>query len=273
MILTTTAPLLDHPVALTDKQIAAFQRDGFIKLKQVMQPEELAYWREVLGRIVREEAAQRGLYEGPIEQRSYYNQVFLQVMNLWLRHAELLPLVFSRRLARLATELLGCAGVRLYHDQALYKEPGGGLTPWHSDQVYWPLDNERSITAWIPLHAVDLAMGPLEFCAGSQRLLEGRQHKISEDSEGLIGEQVRLNKLPHVVEPYELGEVSFHYGYTFHRAGANTSEQMREVMTIIYMDKDSRMDSNGHDDGDGFCSGISQGERIDSWMNPVLYER
>lgn len=26
-------------------------------------------------------------------------------------------------------------GVRIYHDQALFKSPGGGPTPWHCDQV------------------------------------------------------------------------------------------------------------------------------------------
>ena len=37
--------------------------------------------------------------------------------------------------------------VRLYHDQALFKEAGGGITPWHQDQHYWPLDTDRTITS------------------------------------------------------------------------------------------------------------------------------
>ena len=39
---------------------------------------------------------------------------------------------------------MGVAGVRMYHDQALYKEPGGGITPWHVDQVYWPVSNNNT---------------------------------------------------------------------------------------------------------------------------------
>ena len=42
-------------------------------------------------------------------------------------------------------------GVRLYADQALYKKPHGGYTPWHCDAVYWPLATDKAITAWIPL--------------------------------------------------------------------------------------------------------------------------
>jgi len=31
---------------------------------------------------------------------------------------------------------MGVQGVRLYHDQALIKEPGGKPTPWHQDYYY-----------------------------------------------------------------------------------------------------------------------------------------
>ena len=64
-------------------------------------------------------------------------------------------------------KLLGVAGVRLYHDQSLYKEPGGGITPAHADQYYWPLASDRIVTAWIPLQPVPEDMGPLAFYAGS----------------------------------------------------------------------------------------------------------
>ena len=42
-------------------------------------------------------------------------------------------------------------GVRLYADQALYKEPHGGYTPWHCDASYWPLATDKVVSAWIPL--------------------------------------------------------------------------------------------------------------------------
>ena len=42
-------------------------------------------------------------------------------------------------------------GVRFYADQALYKEPHGGYTPWHCDAFYWPLATDKAVTAWIPL--------------------------------------------------------------------------------------------------------------------------
>ena len=47
--------------------------------------------------------------------------------------------------------LMQVEGVRVYADQALYKEPHGGYTPWHCDAFYWPLATDKAITAWIPL--------------------------------------------------------------------------------------------------------------------------
>ena len=95
--------------------------------------------------------------------------------------------VFGKRLAGIAAALLEVAGVRLYHDQALLKEPGGGLTPAHADQFYWPLASDRAITAWVPLQPVPADMGPIGFYAGSHKFDYGRDLPISDDSERLIG--------------------------------------------------------------------------------------
>ena len=74
-------------------------------------------------------------------------------------------------------------GVRLNHDQALYKEAGSGITPWHADQYYWPFDSANTVTAWVPLQFTPLEMDPLAFSRGSHHVEYGRDMAISEDSE------------------------------------------------------------------------------------------
>ncbi len=146
-----------------------------------------------------------------------------------------------------------------------------------ADQYYWPLASDHSITAWIPLQATPLEMGPLEFSAKSYQLQGGRELKISDDSERVISQKLRLNDFELVVEPFDLGEVSFHSGWLFHRAGANRSDRMRGVMTIIYMDKDMRLKAPENDnqqlDWEAWCPGAEIGEVIDTPLNPVLYEQ
>ena len=56
-------------------------------------------------------------------------------MNLWEQDADIHRFAFGKRLARIAADLMGVRGVRLYHDQALSKQPGGGPTPYHADQA------------------------------------------------------------------------------------------------------------------------------------------
>ena len=102
------------------------------------------------------------------EARSAAARAFTQRVNLWRLDPTVRAVVLSRRLGSVAGQLLAAGRVRLYHDQALVKEPGGGPTPWHQDQVYWPLDASGALTIWIALGRVDKTMGPLRFARGSQ---------------------------------------------------------------------------------------------------------
>ena len=224
---------LSEPLELTSAQVDFYHKNRFIKIKQVFSPEVLAYFNEVIGRKVNK----LNKIAVPLEQRDTYGKAFLQLFNLWREDEAIKKFVFSRRLAKIAADLMQVEGVRLYHDQALFKEAGGGFTPWHADQYYWPLETDKTVTAWIPLQATPLEMGPLEFGAGSHQVVEGRDRKIGDESEAFIGEKLRITDFQHIIEPFDLGEVSFHSGWVFHRAGANSSDQMRKVMTVIYMDK------------------------------------
>ncbi|RYG43011.1 MAG: phytanoyl-CoA dioxygenase [Chitinophagaceae bacterium] len=273
VIFPAIADELKRPFSLTAAHAHDYQQHGFIKLKNVLSEDAVAYMRETISAEVKKLNSQHL----PIEERDTYGKAFLQIMNIWTRSQPVKEIVFSERLARIATELMGVKGVRLYHDQALFKEPGGGHTPWHADQYYWPLSNDNTVTAWIPLQATGLELGPLEFSAGSQQLKEGRTLKISDDSEAMIQKKLTLNDFTKIVEPFDIGEVSFHSGWLFHRAGSNQTTNMRGVMTVIYMDRDMRLASplneNQQNDWDTWCPGAAIGEEIDTPLNPVLYER
>lgn len=268
-----TQPLihLESPYLLTQEQRTFFERNGFIKLKQVLSADTLAYY----GRVIADEVRRLNTQHLPLEERDTYGKAFLQIMNLWQQSALVHPFVFSRRLGQLAADLLQVQGVRLYHDQALFKEPGGGITPWHADQYYWPLANDRTITVWIPLQATPLEMGPLEFSAGSQHMPSGRDKEIGDESQAFLEATLQGLGYPHVIESFDLGEVSFHLGWLFHRAGANKTDRMRAVMTMIYMDKDMTLkrpeNENQQKDWEQWCPGAVIGRRIDTPSNPIVF--
>ena len=161
----------------------------------------------------------------------------------------------------------------MYHDQALYKEAGGGFTPWHTDRRYWPLETSACVTAWIPFHAVPMEQGPLSFAVGSQHLHEHRELHISQESEDKIQKMLTLKDYAINETPFELGEVSFHLGDLFHRATPNTTDTMRETFTVIYIDENMRLKPGKRTEGDAssWCPGIEAGEIINSELNPVIY--
>jgi len=263
---------LEQPYTLTKEQIDFYNINRFIKLKQVLSAEALAYFSNVIS----DQVAKMNTVKTTLDERDTYGKAFLQLFNLWRENGDVRALIFSKRLGKIAADLMQVEGVRMYHDQALFKEGGGGITPWHADQYYWPLETDKTVTAWIPLQATPLEMGPLEFSAGSHQIVEGRELAIGDESENLIQQRLRVTDFKHVIEAFDLGEVSFHSGWVFHRAGANATSDMRRVMTIIYMDRDMRLkapeNKNQQNDWDTWCPGAEIGEIINTPINPVLYE-
>ena len=267
------AEILEKPFLITKEQVSFYQKNGFIKLKNVLSPEAVQYMNEVISA----EVTRLNTQHLPMEERDTYGKAFLQIFNIWTKSDAVKEMVFSKRLAKIAADLMEVEGVRMYHDQALFKEAGGGHTPWHADQYYWPLNTDKCVTVWIPLQRTELELGPLEFSAGSQQITEGRNLKISDESEAELQKKLTLRDFKQVIEPFDVGEVSFHMGWVFHRAGPNKTDTMRKVMTVIYMDKDMRLKQPENDnqvaDWNTWCPGARIGEVINSPLNPVLYQR
>ena len=265
--------ILESTYQLNSKQIEFFRTNNFIKLKNVLNKEIIEKYNLIISNKVNE----LNEVNSPIKSRDTYGKAFLQLFNLWKTCEQIKEFVFSKRLAKIAADLLTVDGVRMYHDQALFKEGGGGITPWHADQYYWPLATEKTITAWIPLQKTPIKMGPLEFSAGSQNIIKGRNLSISDKSERTIGKHLKINDFDHIIEPFDVGEVSFHSGWIFHRAGANSTNKMRKVMTIIYMDKNMRLkkpiNEGQQNDWITWCPGAIIDEIIDTPLNPILYSK
>ncbi|MCZ7644265.1 MAG: phytanoyl-CoA dioxygenase family protein [Planctomycetota bacterium] len=262
---------LETPYTLDSEKLAFFREHGYVKLKNVFSAEVLAHY----GREITRKTLELNRNTLPMAERSTYNKAFIQVGNLWTKSEVVKEFVFGTRLARLAAQLLGVSGVRMWHDQALYKEPSGGFTPWHADQYYWPMSSEKSVTAWIPLQAVPLEMGPLAFAAKSHTFEYGRDLRIGDDSEARISKAMQEQGFRYVEEPFDLGEVSFHYGWTFHRAGPNVTARPREVMTVIYMDEAMRLKEPSNDnqvaDWKAWCPETKIGEVMDGKLTPVIW--
>lgn len=268
---TAQLPHLSTSFQVDDSTRRAFERDGFVKLRQILNPAALEQWAPVISSSV----VRLNTEHLPLTERDTYGKAFLQVSNIWAQDEVVKEFAFSRDLARIAAELLGVPAVRMYHDQALYKEPSGGVTPWHADQYYWPFATDRCVTVWIPMQETPKDLGPLCLATGSHTIDFGRDLPISDESETQI--QCSLDQQGLTVDDssYRLGDLSYHLGWTFHRAGANLSVDPRKVMTVIYVDADMVIteptNANQVRDLATWMPGLRAGDTVSSELNPILY--
>lgn len=227
-----TLPDLNDSISIAPEQIAAFRKNGHTLTRSIISREELVPYRQT----IIEAAEKFNTEKRKMEDRDTYGKAFLQIMNLWTRDEDVKKFVLAKRFAKIAADLLGVENVRIYHDQALFKEAGGGPTPWHQDQYYWPLDTTNTITMWMPLVDINVDMGMLTFASGSHISGFALDKEISDESEQEFDDIVSQKKYP-VTRAQEMsaGDATWHYGYTIHNAPGNNSEKTREVMTVIYI--------------------------------------
>jgi ectoine hydroxylase-related dioxygenase (phytanoyl-CoA dioxygenase family) len=270
---TSTAhlPALDDLKKTPDEQAKEFLEKGHTLIKDILSAKEIAVYRPVIV-----DAAQKYNTERrKMQDRDTYGKAFLQIMNLWRVDEGVKKFVLSKRLARIAADLMGVENVRIYHDQALFKEPGGGPTPWHQDQYYWPIDTNNTITMWMPLVDIDVDMGMLTFASGSFDKGAIFDFEISDESESAFDDYVKNNNFPiSRAQTMKAGDATFHRGFTIHNAPGNNSKKMREVITIIYVADGARVSEPKHqwqkNDLAKWLMSKPVGELIDSELNPKV---
>lgn len=264
-------PRFDDIHSLTTDAIQSFQENGFVMIRGLASRAEVDAYRPLIQAVVREKF-ERQEREG---RKGGYGRFFTQVTNLWRLDQRLETLIFARRFAKVAAELMGVPGVRLYHDQALFKPAGGSATPWHQDQVYWPLDTTHTITLWMPLVDAPRDMGTMSFAAGSHREGPLLDVAISAESQEQFNRLVRERRFPLVDFELGAGDATFHAGWTVHSSHPNASDRTREVLAIIYYADGTRIMTPDSEyrkvDMEAFHPGQKPGELAASPLNPLLY--
>ncbi|MEI9917660.1 MAG: phytanoyl-CoA dioxygenase family protein [Bacteroidota bacterium] len=264
-------PDLSSEYPISNEQVKSYQANGHVFLKGLCSPTEISFYRDAILEAVKKLNTEKR----KLEDRDTYGKAFLQIYNLWRQNEILRSYVLSKRFAHVAAKLMGVEKVRLYHDQALFKEPGGGPTPWHQDQYYWPLDTNNTITMWMPLIDLNETMGIMRFASETHKLGYVTAEAISDVSEQFFSDFVRdKNFRVEGTKQANAGDATFHSGWTLHHAPGNQSATMREVMTIIYFaDKTKVLKPDHHNrelDHSTWLMSVPPGEYAASELNPLI---
>jgi len=260
----------DQARRIDPELVVSFQRLGHVVVRGLASDEEILAYKAAID----EATMARRFDRRPLDERDTYGKAFVQSGNIHQHHPKVAEFVLARRFASVAARLLGCPGVRLYHDQALYKEPGGGHTPWHQDQVYWPLDTDATITMWMPLVDIPESIGSMTFADESWRDGNLGDITIGDESDEHFTRIIDRYRLSSYA-PLHAGDATFHRGWTLHSAPANSTDVMRSVITVIYFADGSHIsdpvDSSKSFDHLIWLGGGAPGSVADGPSNPLLW--
>ena len=209
--------------------VERYRRDGFVHIPDLLPAAEMP----ALAAAVDAAVSKRKALDGrALEEKTLYEQSFIQCQYLWEDFPEIRPLMFHPALGAALGALLGAERVRLWHDQALFTEPGGRETDAHQDHAYWPIAESDTITAWIPLTEIDERVGCMGYVPGSH--LGDVEFVDIFSKPGSGAALVAKQAAEPVFVPCTPGDVIFHHGRTVHLAKPNRTGRMRRVYTGIY---------------------------------------
>jgi phytanoyl-CoA hydroxylase len=275
----------DGPVLteVREQQKKSYAERGFLVVEGFLGEEELREWRAAVDRAVEARGRQvlsfRAAGEedppaGESEAQEYYDRVFTQRLNLWQTDDHIRRLLLQPALGRCAADLAGVGGVRIWHDQALIKEPYGNPTAFHLDVPFWSFTSADAITIWLALDDATLQNGCLYYIPGSHLARKFDNVSISSNIGSLFDIYPEWAEVPPVPCPVAAGGALFHNGLTFHGAGANMTPGRRRAMTCAYMPDGAVFNGTRNVLPPDYFASLTIGQVLDSdAQNPLVYSR
>jgi ectoine hydroxylase-related dioxygenase (phytanoyl-CoA dioxygenase family) len=265
----------------TDEDVAFYQENGYWISPKLFSDEEVALFREHHLRVI------QGEYETnrPPLSRSQPPEApldsLIKIDNSYYCDAHLAQLVLSARIGHIAARLSQSKGIRLWHDQLLYKPPQNETATavgWHQDHHYWQCaEPAELLTAWIALCDVTEENGCMEVVPKSHKwgLVEGSDF-FSQDLETLQHniEASTGKKMETVSCPLPAGAVSFHHCRTVHGSRPNMSDQPRISMVAHLQPDGTYYKANTNSEGHSNVRLLSgkDGDAYNNYYFPMLWQ-
>eukprot|EP00924_Labyrinthula_sp_SR-Ha-C_P014129 snap_masked-scaffold_77-processed-gene-0.31-mRNA-1 protein AED:0.16 eAED:0.18 QI:0/-1/0/1/-1/1/1/0/282 len=160
-----------------------------------------------------------------------------QYVNIWKASEAFKQVVHSRVLSKIIHQLNifdeDFSSVTVAQDQLWMKPPNSYPLTFHRDTPYLQFIPQKVVTAWIPLHNIDEAQGPIEYIKGSH-LWEGDSRNGSMKNFFDKG-KLRESKDKVIMKNMKVGDVAIHNGNTWHGSGKNISDTVRIGLGVHFI--------------------------------------
>jgi non-haem Fe2+, alpha-ketoglutarate-dependent halogenase len=244
-----------QPGTLTQAQVDAFNKDGFVKPLRVFDGDEIAGHRDYFDDVLRRTLASGG--------NSY------SIISAHVKYGPVYDLLCHPRIVACVRDILG-DDVIGWGAHFFCKLPGDNkVVSWHQDASFWPLSPSKTCTAWLALEDADRGNACMRFIGGSH-LLGHLTYRLSEDTEQSVLNQTVDDPEqfgPVVYDELKAGELSLHTDLLLHGSDRNTSDRRRCGLALRYCSADVRTEERfgWHKEG-VIVSGTDAGGH---WLNPA----
>jgi len=233
-------------------EIAAFESDGFVVLRDVLDPAWLADLEDACARLlllpdtldITEETLRFAMPQGPVglfgvapyqatlERRGHFRMHF----NTARRDAAVMDFSLRGAVGALAAAVMRSTTARFVDDILFVKESHTEEpTEWHDDDGGGVATGTQRCSVWVSLADAPQETGPLRFLRGSHRRFHGWR------AQGLKAALLVEDHVGDVVScPIRLGDVVVHHLDTIHAAGSNRSSAPRRSWALRFGGDDAR---------------------------------
>lgn len=264
------APVLSGPDALTDADIAAYHRDGFLAVANVLTASEVAGARQALDDLIHGRIKGYDDLQPEPEFRDEWPHLSPEaradrIRKLWLfcEHEPRLRTLATTNpvIQKILARLLG-EPCRLIQDMALLKPPFIGTEkPWHQDMAYFGWSPpEKVLGIWIALDPATAENGCMHVLPGSHR--DGPVPHVHARDCQIPDERVAVER--DVIVPLAPGGALFFSSLVHHGTPPNNSPNRRWALQFHYAgDSATPIDRREHaalyfeDDRYAGCRGAS----------------
>jgi phytanoyl-CoA hydroxylase len=265
---------------VTSDQIERYRKDGFLVIDNFLTSGELAEWRSAVEGAVEERDGVKipgtnlktGYDDGINKDTDYYANVFDQLINLWQTNSRVRKLMMSPQLGKVASLLSGANGIRIWHDQALFKRPWANPTALHPDVPFWSFSAPDAISIWVALDDATHNNGCLYFLPGTHKKTDYRDIGITKNMKAIFTIYPELASVEALAVPMKAGSASFHSGLCIHGAGPNMTPRPRRAMTCAYMPEGATFNGQKNVLPDEYLKTLSIGDPLNNnQQNPLLW--
>jgi len=237
------------PMQLTADQLTAYQRDGYVVVEDLLQPDEVAALRARVRDYTHGGRAWGGIVV-QVEPRVERGELQVEHPGDGIRKIDLLvqnddrfrQLGLNENILSILTQILG-PDIKLFRNSLLLKPPEvGSAKGMHQDSPYWPIQPMDLCSCWFTLDDATPENGTMAVIPGAHKRGPLPHVHVTDD---YVVDPSYYNPDEMVLTPIRAGGGLFFHSLLPHYTAPNRTDKWRRAIALSYMSAQSKFTGEG----------------------------